>query len=90
MRAVNVHHFAYVDEANANSLSPHLWMGGVVAGFASIDAAQWKTLVDARSAQHFNHLGITLVDESARPRKKFAMQTKKASLSTSPFSVRTD
>jgi hypothetical protein len=70
VRAVNVHHFAYVDEANANSLSPHLWMGGVVAGFASIDAAQWKTLVDARSAQHFNHLGITLVDESSAGRFK--------------------
>jgi len=39
-------------------------MGGVVPGFASMDIARWKSLVDARAAQHFNHLGITLVDVS--------------------------
>ena len=27
--------------------------------------AQWKSLVDTRAAQHFNHLGVTLVDESS-------------------------
>jgi hypothetical protein len=71
VRAANVHHFAYVDEANNNSLSPHLWMGAVVAGFASfssMDAAQWRALVDARALQHFNHLGVTLVDEGSASR----------------------
>jgi hypothetical protein len=64
LRAANVHHFAFVDAANPNNLTPHLWMGAVVPGFASMSAAQWKSLVDARASQHFNHLGITLVDES--------------------------
>src|SRR6185312_10649512 len=63
LRAANLHHFAFVDAANQNNLTPHLWMGAVVPGFASMSAAQWKSLVDTRAAQHFNHLGITLVDE---------------------------
>ena len=62
LRAANVHHFALVE---GNTLTPHLWMGAVVPGFASMSAARWKTLVDTRAAQHFNHLGITLVDDSA-------------------------
>jgi len=63
LRAANVHHFAFVDAANQNNLTPHLWMGAVVPGFASMSPAQWQSLVDTRAAQHFNHLGITLVGE---------------------------
>ena len=63
LRAANVHHFAFVDAANPNNLTPHLWMGAVVPGFAAMPVAQWKSLVDTRAAQHFNHLGVTLVDE---------------------------
>jgi hypothetical protein len=63
LRAANVHHFAFVDAANQNNLTPHLWMGAVVPGFASMTQAQWQSLVDTRAAQHFNHLGVTLVDE---------------------------
>jgi Putative collagen-binding domain of a collagenase len=59
-----VHHFAFVDAANSNNLTPHLWMGAVVPGFASMHDAQWRSLVDTRASQHFNHLGVTLVDES--------------------------
>jgi Domain of unknown function (DUF5060)/Putative collagen-binding domain of a collagenase len=59
LRAANVHHFAAVE---GTTLSPHLWMGAVVPGFPSMDAARWKSLVDARAAQHFNHLGVTLVE----------------------------
>jgi Domain of unknown function (DUF5060)/Putative collagen-binding domain of a collagenase len=65
LRAANVHHFAFVDAANANNLTPHLWTGAVVPGFASMSAAQWKSLVDTRAGQHFNHLAVTLVDETA-------------------------
>jgi len=65
LRAANVHHFAFVDATNPNNLTPHLWMGAMVPGFASMSLAQWKSLVDTRAAQHFNHLGITLVDEAA-------------------------
>ena len=63
LRAANVHHFAFVDAANANNLTPHLWMGAVIPGFTAMSLMQWKSLVDIRAAQHFNHLGITLVDE---------------------------
>ena len=63
LRAANLHHFAFVDAANPNNITPHLWMGGVVPGFAAMSLAQWKSLVDTRANQHFNHLGITLVDE---------------------------
>jgi hypothetical protein len=61
LRAANLHHFADVE---GNALTPHLWMGAVVPGFASMDAARWRALVDARASQHFNHLAVTLVDES--------------------------
>jgi hypothetical protein len=65
LRAANVHHFAFVDAANQNNLTPHLWMGAIVPGFASMSLSQWKSLVDTRAAQHFNHAGITLVDETS-------------------------
>lgn len=64
LRAANVHHFAFVDAANQYNITPHLWMGALVPGFASMSAAQWKSLVDTRASQHFNHLGVTLVDEA--------------------------
>jgi hypothetical protein len=61
LRAANVHHFALVE---GNTITPHLWMGAVVPGFASMSAGQWKELVDKRAPQHFTHLGVTLVDDS--------------------------
>ena len=61
VRAVNVHHFAHVE---GNDLKPHLWMGAVVPNFSKMDLAAWKSMVDTRAAQHFNHLGVTLVAES--------------------------
>ena len=61
LRAANLHHFAFVE---GNTYTPHLWAGGVVPGFASMPADTWRGLVDRRAAQHFNHLAITLVDES--------------------------
>ena len=65
LRAANTHHFAFVDETNSNILKPHLWMGALVPGFAAMSEAQWRSLVDTRASQHFNHLGITLVDVTA-------------------------
>ncbi len=65
LHAENVHHFAFVDPANPNNLKPHLWMGAMVPGFASMSAQQWNALVDARADRHFNHLGVTLVDETS-------------------------
>ena len=62
LQAANLHHFAYVDGI---VYTPALYMGAVVPGFASMDPAQWRALVDMRAAQHFNHLAVTLVDSSA-------------------------
>jgi len=61
LRAANIHHFALVE---GNQLTPYLWMGAVVPAFASLDLARWKSLVDTRAQQHFNHLAVTLIDES--------------------------
>jgi hypothetical protein len=61
LREANLHHFAFVE---GNTYTPHLWMGSVVPNFASMTADAWRSLVDRRAAQHFNHLAITLVDES--------------------------
>jgi len=58
----NLHHFAYVDSYD---YVPYLYMGAIVPDFASMDLARWKALVDERAGQHFNHLGVTLVDSSA-------------------------
>ena len=65
LRAANTHHFAFADETSPNNLKPHLWMGAIVAGFTSMGDPQWRSLVDTRASQHFNHLGITLVDDSS-------------------------
>lgn len=65
LRAANTHHFAFVDEADPNHLTPHLWMGALVPGFSSMSDTRWRSLVDTRAAQHFNHLGITVVDEAS-------------------------
>ena len=62
LRAANLHHFANVD---GNTLTPHLWMGALVDKFSGMDAGAWRSLVDARAAGHFNHLGVTLIDEGA-------------------------
>lgn len=62
LRSANLHHFANVE---GNTLTPHLWMGAIVDKFSAMDTAAWKSLVDTRAAQHFNHLGVTLIDEGA-------------------------
>lgn len=59
LRSANLHHFAWVDGI---SFTPALYMGAVVENFGQLDLARWKSLVDARAAQHFNHLAVTLVD----------------------------
>jgi hypothetical protein len=61
LRPANVHHFAFIE---GNNRTPHLWMGAVVPEYPSMDLARWKSLVDTRAQQHFNHLAVTLVDES--------------------------
>ncbi len=65
LRAANVHHWALVE---GTTLTPHLWMGFILPEFESMTQADFKTLIDRRAAQHFNHLGITLVDEGSASR----------------------
>ncbi len=62
LREANLHHFAWVDGI---TYTPYLYMGAVVPGFAAMDLARWKALVDERAAEHFNHLAVTLVDATA-------------------------
>jgi hypothetical protein len=62
LRTANLHHFASVDGI---VYTPYLYMGATVPGFEAMDVARWKSLVDERATQHFNHLAVTLVDQSA-------------------------
>ncbi|HWB84688.1 MAG TPA: tRNA (adenosine(37)-N6)-threonylcarbamoyltransferase complex dimerization subunit type 1 TsaB [Bryobacteraceae bacterium] len=56
IRTANVHHWAYT-ERNL----PHLWMGDTELRFAFIDDAAFRSIVDARAAQKFNHIrGLVL------------------------------
>jgi hypothetical protein len=65
LRAANVHHWAFVQ---GTTLTPHLWMGFIVPNFESMSETDWKMLVDRRAAQHFNHVGVTLVDDGSSAR----------------------
>jgi hypothetical protein len=61
LRTANLHHFASVDGI---VYTPYLFMGAMAPDFDRMDLARWKALVDERAAQHFNHLAVTLVDQS--------------------------
>jgi len=63
VRAANVHHWAYT-ERNL----PHLWMGATEMGFASLDDAPFRAVVDARAAEKFNHLRGLLLGEDGQYR----------------------
>ena len=51
LRVANLHHW---QTTAANQ--PHLWMGASEMGFARLDDADFRAVVDARAAQKFNHL----------------------------------
>ena len=56
VRVANVHHWAYTER-----MLPHLWMGATELGFADLDDASFRSIVDARAAEKFNHLrGLVL------------------------------
>ncbi len=56
IRPANLHHWATVAGENANQRKPHLWMGDTCLRFAFLADAQFRAIVDARAAQHFNHI----------------------------------
>ena len=56
IQVANVHHWA-----TTAARQPHLWMGASEMGFAGLDDADFRAVVDARAAQKFNHLrGLVL------------------------------
>jgi len=56
----NVHHFRY-----SRPDTPHLWMGDTCYRFATIPIETFRSLIDTRAAQKFNHLrGPVLGDEA--------------------------
>ncbi|MGB9458091.1 MAG: DUF5060 domain-containing protein [Bryobacteraceae bacterium] len=56
IQVANVHHWA-----TTAARQPHLWMGASEMGFARLDDADFRAVVDARAAQKFNHLrGLVL------------------------------
>jgi hypothetical protein len=62
VRAANVHHWAWTERQR-----PHLWMGFALPGFAAMDEARFRQLVDARAAQGFNHLRGPLATAGGDP-----------------------
>ena len=62
VRAANVHHWAYTER-----MLPHLWMGATELGFADLDEASFRSIVDARAAQKFNHLRGSVLASGANP-----------------------
>jgi len=66
LRAANVHHWAYTERAATGLDQPHLWMGVNEPLLATMDEAAFRAMVDARSAQKFNHLrGLVLTGASS-------------------------
>jgi hypothetical protein len=57
----NLHHWAYTQINDVGGNVPHLWMGDTCLRFAFLDDAAFRSIVDARAAQKFNHLrGLAL------------------------------
>ncbi|MFY9724682.1 MAG: DUF5060 domain-containing protein [Bryobacteraceae bacterium] len=60
IQVANVHHWATIA-----ARQPHLWMGASEMGFARLDDADFRAVVDARAAQKFNHLRGLVLGEGA-------------------------
>jgi hypothetical protein len=61
-----LHHWAYTEKANGLDQG-HLWMGVSEPSFAFMDAAAWRGVVDARAAQKFTHLRVSLAGSGSDP-----------------------
>ncbi len=70
LHPANVHHWAFVDD---NVRTPQLWMGDTLLPLPYIDRALFERIVDARTAQKFNHLrGVVLSAPGAAQRALMA------------------
>jgi len=61
-----LHHWAYTEKANGLDQG-HLWMGVSEPRFAFLDDAAWRAVADARAAQKFTHLRVSLAGSSSDP-----------------------
>jgi Domain of unknown function (DUF5060)/Protein of unknown function (DUF4038) len=61
-----MHHWAYTEKANGLDQG-HLWMGVSEPRFAFLDDAGFRSMVDARAAQKFNHLRFPIFGEASDP-----------------------
>jgi|SRR5271157_294012 len=61
-----VHHWEYTEKANGLDQG-HLWMGVSEPRFAFVDDAAWRAVADARAAQKFTHLRVSLAGSSSDP-----------------------
>jgi hypothetical protein len=61
-----LHHWAYTEKANGLDQG-HLWMGVSEPRYAFMDDAAWRAVADARAAQKFNHLRVSLAGSSSDP-----------------------
>lgn len=61
----NVHHWAYTEKTPTGLERAHLWMGAAASDLITLDDAAFRTLVDTRAAQKFNHLRFRVLGEGA-------------------------
>jgi hypothetical protein len=61
-----LHHWEYTEKANGLDQG-HLWMGVNEPRLAFMDDAAWRAVADARAAQKFTHLRVSLVGSSTDP-----------------------
>ena len=69
LHPANVHHWAFVDDIVR---TPHLWMGDTLLALPYVDRALFERIVDARSAQKFNHLRGVVLAEPGHPQRAFS------------------
>jgi hypothetical protein len=61
-----MHHWEYTEKANGLDQG-HLWMGVSEPRFAFMDDAAWRAVADARAAQKFTHLRVSLAGSPSDP-----------------------
>src|ERR1039457_4652889 len=61
-----LHHWAYTEKPSGLDQG-HLWMGVSEPGFAFMDDAACRAVVDARAAQKFTHLRVSLAGSGSDP-----------------------
>jgi hypothetical protein len=66
IRPAALHHWEYTEKANGLDQG-HLWMGVSEPRLAFMDDAAWRAVADARAAQKFTHLRVSLAGSPSDP-----------------------